>query len=82
MQAVQTLASVVLFDTLSFDFQISSIMLLSSDGKQKSIIEEPIAGFEYRLNQKIDPSEKILVKVSLTEGSNCHLGGSRQWVWF
>ena len=62
IQATQILSSVVLFDTLSFEFQISLVMIVSSDEKQK-YIGEPTDRFEYRLNQKIEPSEKILVKV-------------------
>ena len=70
MQTAQTLSSVVLFDTLSFDFQINSIILESNDGKQKSVMDESANRFEHRLNQKIDPSEKILVKVSDSDVEN------------
>ena len=62
-QSPQSLHSVVLFDTLASDYRLLGVWL-TSGGQQRSLGgAKPMEGEGFQINVKLNPSDKILVKV-------------------
>ena len=61
------LSSIVLFDTLSLDFEVAEILLVTFGGQTRALSSyaTPKEGKAWQLNQRLSPSEKLQVKVSL-----------------
>ena len=67
MQVSCHLSSIVLFDTLSLDFEIAEVVLVTYGGQMRSLSSytAPKEGVACQLNQRLAPPEKLHVKVSL-----------------
>ena len=61
------LSSIFLFDTLSLDFEVAEILLVTFGGQMRALSSyaTPKEGKAWQLNQRLSPSEKLQVKVSL-----------------
>ena len=64
-QVPSALNSIVLFDTLSLDFEISEAIIINYGGQMRSLTSQatPKEGVAWQLNQRLAPPEKIRVKV-------------------
>ena len=62
------LNSIVLFDTLSLDFEIAEVLLVAFGGQTRTLTSYamPKEGVAWQLNQRLSPPEKLHVKVSIT----------------
>lgn len=65
IQAPCVLNSVVLFDTLSLDFEISEAVMIAYGGQVRSLTSAatPKEGVAWQLNQHMTPSDKLRIKV-------------------
>ena len=64
-QVACVLNSIVLFDTLSLDFEIAEVVFVSYGGQMRSLssFTTPQEGVAWQLNQRLSPPEKLHVKV-------------------
>ena len=60
------LSSIVLFDTLSLDFEIAEVLLVAFGEQTRALSSyaTPKEGVAWQLNQRLSPREKLQVKVS------------------
>ena len=65
MQTPCLLNSIVLFDTLSLDFEIAEVILASYSGQTRALspLATPKEGVAWQLNQRLSPPENLHVKV-------------------
>lgn len=68
LQVSCQLSSIVLFDTLSLDFEISEALLVTFGGQTRALSSyaAPKEGVAWQLKQRLSPSEKLQVKVHLS----------------